>query len=246
MGGKAIIDGIAFEKTSLQGALEKAEELIGRGEPSYVVTPNPEILYQALKDETLHSALREADLVLPDSVGCRIASKILGDPIPYKVAGVEFGEALLKLAAEKGYTVWFLGAKPGVAEKAGENMKAKYPGLKLLGTSDGYFKDVGPVLEKIRQSGAQILFVCLGAPKQESFIYDHKHETGAILHLALGGSLDVYAGTVERAPRWMIQSGLEWLYRLIKEPKRIGRMTRIPLYLLHCVKVRLNRRNRGK
>lgn len=246
MGNKTIIDGIAFEKTTISGAVELADALIRKGTPAGVVTPNPEILWMALRDQTLYRAIKEAALVLPDSVGVRLAARILNDPLPAKVAGVEFGEALLKRAAEKGYGVYFLGAKPGVAEKAAANMQAKFPELLVKGTSDGYFRDVEPVLENIRRCRPEILFVCLGAPKQEVFIADYKEQTGAVLHLALGGSLDVYAGCVERAPKWMIKLGLEWFYRLMKEPKRAPRMARIPFYLAHCLKIRLSGQNKGK
>ena len=126
--------------------------------------------------------------------------------------------------------------KPGVAEQAAERLAAQYPGLKIAGTHDGYFKDDAPVAEAIWQSGADCVFVCLGAPKQELWMAQWGPETGAHLLCGLGGSLDVFAGVVERAPKFWSDHGLEWFYRLCKEPKRIGRMMKLPLFLVHVRK----------
>ena len=126
-----------------------------------------------------------------------------------------------------------LGAKPGVADLAAERLQKQYPRLKIAGTHDGYFKEDAPVVEAIRESGADCVFVCLGAPKQELWMARNGPATGAHLLCGLGGSLDVFAGTVERAPKFWSDHGLEWFYRLCKEPKRIGRMMKLPLFLVH-------------
>ena len=134
--------------------------------------------------------------------------------------------------------MYLFGAKPGVAEAAGETLKAKFPGLVISGTSDGYFSDDGPIIEKIRDATPDMLLVCLGAPKQERFMHDHRAELNVRLMIGLGGSLDGFAGTVRRAPKWMIRLQLEWLYRLLREPSRIGRMMRLPKFVFAAWRAR--------
>ena len=135
--------------------------------------------------------------------------------------------------AQQGKSLYLLGAKPGVAELAGQRLTQRYPGLRIAGTHDGDFKEDGPVVEAIRQSGADVVFVCLGAPKQELWMAKNGSATGAHLLCGLGGSLDVFAGVVARAPKFWSDHGLEWFYRLCKEPRRIGRMMKLPLFLIH-------------
>lgn len=239
------IHGIQYDNVTLAEAVERGLALAAGDRPAVLVTPNPEILWEALRNPELYDVLTHADLVLPDGIGVLIASRILGTPIAHKVAGVETGEELVRLSGSRGLTVTFFGGKPGVAEEAARRMTQKYPDLQVAGCFDGYFKDAGEVLPRIRDAGGDILFVCLGSPKQELFIRDHLHETGAKLHLALGGSLDVFAGTAIRAPRWMIKIGLEWFYRLLKQPKRLGRMMNIPRFLLYTLKLRLFGKKKG-
>ena len=158
---------------------------------------------------------------------------MLGTPLKEKTPGIEFATHLMDKLAEEGKSLYLLGAKPGVAEQAGEKLAAAHPGLRIAGTHDGYFKEDGPVVEAIRQSGADVVFVCLGAPKQEKWMAENGAATGARLLCGLGGSLDVFAGVVERAPKFWTDHGLEWFYRLCKEPRRIGRMMKLPLFLIH-------------
>ena len=144
--------------------------------------------------------------------------------------------------ARSGKRLFLLGAKPGVAEQAAANLTVAYPGLTVCGTHDGYFKENEPVAQAVRAAGADVCFVCLGAPKQELWMRQYGPQTGAHLMVGLGGSLDVFAGVVERAPEGFQKLGLEWLYRLVKEPKRIGRMAKLPLVLVQAAGARL----RGK
>ena len=224
--------GVEFDKLTAEESVARGEALLKEAKGAYVVTPNPELVFESRKNAAFSKALSEADIVLPDGIGVVYASKILGHKGFVRLPGIEFGSSMLQIAAREGYGVYLLGAKPGVAEKAGENLKAQYPGLIISGAADGYFKPEDPVAERIKESGAKLVFVCLGFPKQELWIAQNRHKTGAALHLALGGSLDVYAGNVKRAPEIWCKLGLEWFYRLIKEPQRIKRMWKLPYILI--------------
>lgn len=235
---KQEILGLQFDNVTMDEAVARAEELLKGDGASYIVTPNAEIGYEALQSEQLRTLINSAAMVLPDGAGVVLASKVLKTPLKQKVAGVDFADRLLGLLAEKGGSVYLLGSKPGVAELAAEKMIQKHPGLNICGMADGYFKDEDPVVAAINEKAPDVLFVCLGAPKQEIFMQTHQHELKTKLMIGLGGSLDSFAGTVKRAPKWMIRLNLEWLYRLIKEPKRFKRMLRLPKYLFAAVKAR--------
>ncbi len=239
---KMDVMGIQFNNVTMEEAMALARELLAAEGASCVVTPNAEIAYEAMKDPELCGLLNGADLVLPDGAGVVLASKILKKPLKQKVAGVDFADRLLGELAATGRSVYLLGSKPGVAELAAEKMVEKHPGLKIAGLRDGYFKDEAPVIEAINAVKPDVLFVCLGAPKQERFMEAHRNELQVRLMAGLGGSLDSFAGTVKRAPRWMIDCSLEWLYRLIKEPKRFRRMLRLPKFLWAVVCRRITER----
>lgn len=225
--------GVGFDNLTMSEAVERGMSLL-RGEGAhYAVTPNPEIVEACLEDSETRQAVNGADLVLADGVGVIKGAAMLGTPLKEKVPGVEFAAHLMEKMAGEGMSLYLLGAKPGVAELAAERLPKQHPGLKIAGAHDGYFKEDGPVVEAIRQSGADCVFVCLGAPKQEKWMAKNAAATGAKLLCGLGGSLDIFAGTVERAPKFWRDHNLEWFYRLCKEPRRIGRMMRLPMFLVH-------------
>ena len=225
--------GVGFDNVTMAEAVEEAVRLLEGPEARYVVTPNPEIVEVCREDDAARRAVNGAALVLPDGVGVIKGAAILGTPLRERVPGVEFGARLMEKMAERGKSLYLLGAKPGVAEQAAERLEARYPGLRIAGTHDGYFQEDGPVTEEIRQSGADAVFVCLGAPKQELWMARNAQATGAKLLCGLGGSLNIFAGTAERAPKFWCDHGLEWFYRLCKEPWRLGRMMKLPLFLIH-------------
>ena len=225
--------GVGFDNLTMAEAVEKAWTLLGQPGAHYVVTPNPEIVEVCREDAEARAAVNGADLVLPDGVGVIKGAAMLGTPLKEKTPGVEFAGHLMAKMAEGGKSLYLLGAKPGVAELAAKRLQAQYPGLRIAGTHDGYFQEDGPVVEEIRRSGADCVFVCLGAPKQEKWMAANGAATGASLLCGLGGSLDVFAGVVARAPKFWSDHGLEWFYRLCKEPRRIGRMMKLPLFLVH-------------
>lgn len=234
--------GVAFDNVTMDEAVDRALELLEQDGPHLVATPNPEIVQRAAKDPEYARVLAEADLVVPDGVGVIHAAKILGTPLKERVPGIDLAARLIAHAAGTGRRLFLLGAAPGVAEQAAVNLRAAYPGLVVCGTHDGYFQEDGPVADAIRAAGADIVFVCLGFPKQEKWIAAHGGETGARLLIGLGGALDVFSGKVERAPERFQKLGLEWLYRLVKEPSRIGRMAKLPLFLLSAAGARIRRR----
>ena len=230
--------GLQFDNVTMDEAVARAAALLESPGASVVVTPNAEIGYEALHDAQFRALLNGAELVLPDGAGVVLAAKLRKTPLKQKVAGVDFADRLLGVLAETGKTLYLLGGKPGIAELAAQKMVEKHPGLRICGTADGYFKEETPVIEKINAVKPDVLFVCVGAPKQEIFMNAHRDELDVRLMAGLGGSLDAFAGTVKRAPKWMIRCNLEWLYRLVKEPKRFGRMLRLPKYLWAAVTVR--------
>ena len=225
--------GVGFDNLTLDEAVARGMELVCREGTHYVVTPNPEIVEVCRENPAARDAVNGADLVLPDGVGVVKGAAMLGTPLKEKTPGIEFAAGLMGKMAQQGKSLYLLGAKPGVAELAGQRLTQRYPGLRIAGTHDGYFKEDGLVVEAIRQSGADVVFVCLGAPKQELWMAKNGSATGAHLLCGLGGSLDVFAGVVARAPKFWSDHGLEWFYRLCKEPRRIGRMMKLPLFLVH-------------
>ena len=232
--------GVEFSDVTPEQAVGIAKEAISRNNKMYVVTPNPEIVWMARENEALKSALNGAGLVLPDGIGITIGAKILGTPLRGgRVPGIDFASALLDEMAQLGGSVYLLGAKPGVAEEAGAKLSAKYPGLIISGTSDGYFTDSEPIISSINNACPDAVFVCLGSPKQELWMRENLDRLNVKLCAGLGGSLDVYAGNVKRAPIFFQKAGLEWLYRLIREPRRITRVLKLPLFVFVVILKRI-------
>lgn len=234
---KIKIRGLYFDNVTMREALVFAERSLAEERAVCIFTPNAEIAQLALENEDVMHLMNGADLLLPDGAGILLASEILKTPLTEKVAGIDFGMGVLSLASEKGYPIFLLGGKTTVAETAAEKLKTKFPALQIVGTHDGYFEKTGEendrVIRQINDSGAEILFVCFGAPTQETWITENKHRLPGVRLLAgLGGSLDVYAEAVKRAPSFFIRARLEWFYRLLQEPKRIRRMMKLPKYIL--------------
>lgn len=230
-----------FDNITLNEAVDIATTYIEDKRKCRVVTPNSEIAYSCKYDEKLKNIINESQLILPDGVGVIIASKILKVPLKEKVAGIEFAQALCDKLKDTNKTLFLYGGKPEIAKMAAENLKKTYPGLNIVGVCDGYVEE-SIAIDKIIESKADVLFVGLGSPKQEYFISNNLDRLPSYMAIGIGGALDIFAGVSKRAPEIFIKLGLEWLYRLIKEPRRIGRMMKLPLYILDvfCYKFRRN------
>lgn len=239
---KTEVMGVHFDNVTMAEAISIAKECISEKETAYCVTPNAEIVYTAMHDPELCGLINEAALVLPDGAGVILGAKILKTPLKEKVAGIDFATNLFAVLEENNNTLYLLGSKPGVAELAKQKIHEKHPNLRIVGTADGYFTDEAAVVERINSVRPDVLFVCLGAPKQEKFMRNHQNELDVRFMIGLGGSLDGFAGTVKRAPRWMIKLQLEWFYRLIKEPKRFKRMLCLPKFVWATIIKRLKGR----
>jgi len=235
--------GVGFDDISPEQAVSYAYSIIQGNDNAYIVTPNPEIVWECRTNPDLSAAVNNASLVLPDGIGIIIAAKLLGTPIKSgRVPGIDFGAALFHEIAKNNRSVFLYGAKPGVASEAGARLEAGYPGLRIAGTADGYDPDTEQIIGQIDKAAPDLLLVCLGAPKQELWMANHVKKLNVRLCIGLGGALDVLAGRKKRAPVFFRKLGLEWLYRIIGEPRRIKRAFRLPMFLLAV----LWKRIRGK
>ncbi|AAK80273.1 exopolysaccharide biosynthesis WecB/TagA/CpsF family protein [Clostridium acetobutylicum] len=215
------------DNVNMKEAIEIIDGFIKDGKYHYVVTPNVDHIVRLEKDEEFKKVYENADLILTDGMPLVWISKWLKTPVKEKVSGSDLFPRVCKLAAEKEYTVFILGAAEGVAHKAGENLKAKYKGLKVAGTyspSFGFEKkpeEIKYIIEMINDIKPDILAVGVSAPKQEKFVAQYRDELKVPVALAIGASIDIEAGTLKRAPLWMQKSGLEWFYRMFRQPKKI-------------------------
>lgn len=200
-----------------------------------VFTPNSEIIELVRKDEDLLHIINSADILSADGIGVVYASKILKNPLKERAAGFDIATKLLEKGENEGLAFFFFGSKDEVAKKAKESIEKKYQNIKIVGTRSGYFSNDENIAEEILEKNPDIIFVCLGAPKQEKWIYENKEKLKGKILIGLGGSLDVFAGVAKRAPDIYIKLNIEWLYRLIKQPTRFIRMLALPKFLLAVI-----------
>jgi exopolysaccharide biosynthesis WecB/TagA/CpsF family protein len=234
--------GIPFAPLSPDQALSKAEELLERDAPAWIAVENVHAVNLACADPDHKQVLNAADLVLNDGKGILLGARLLGERFPADLNGNVFNPLILRRAADRGWPVFFLGAAPGVAERAAEKLMREIPGLQVVGTQDGFFGPDGVpnAIEYIRASGARLLVVGMGMPLQEKWLHDHLAATGVPLGVTAGAFFDFQVGEVARAPGWMNRIGLEWVFRLIVEPRRLWRRYLIgnPLFLYRVIRQR--------
>ncbi len=238
--------GVRVHHVTMEQAVERVRALVASGGAHQVVTVNGAMLVAAWRDAAVREVLSNASLLVPDGVGVLLAARMLGRPPYVRVPGVDLAARLCAAAAEEGWRVFLLGAAPGVAPAAAEALRRRYPGLQVAGVHHGYFSDDAPVIAQIRAARPHLLLVAMGFPRQEMWIARHRAALGVPVSMGVGGTLDVLAGRVRRAPRWVQRAGLEWAYRLAQEPRRRWRTAAaLPLVVALAVRERL-RQMRGK
>jgi N-acetylglucosaminyldiphosphoundecaprenol N-acetyl-beta-D-mannosaminyltransferase len=239
MGGNKVpnkvdIFGVNVDSLTMQEAVEQVEQFIEARKPVLVATANAEMLMRATYDEELKEILNGAAMVTPDGAGTVWAAHHLGFAMPERVAGYDLAQNLMAEASQRGQKVFFFGPAPGVAEKAKAKAEQLYPGIEICGVRNGYFKeaDEPAIIEEIKAAKPDILLAALGVPKQEKWLWKYKDELGVPVSIGVGGTLDVMAGVMKRAPRWMQKAKLEWLFRGMLQPKRAGRLMALPKFVL--------------
>ncbi len=222
------IGGIEIDKYSFDDVVENiVNHVLAKGKPSYVVTPNAQHIISLQKDKRFREIYRKAFLVVPDGVSLLWSANFLKTPLNGRVNGTDLFEKLCEVAQEKGLKIFLLGGRPSAAEKAKETLEKRLPGIQIVGTHcppygfESQEEEVALINTKIKAVAPDILFVGLGAPKQEYWIYDNYQELGVPISVGIGVSFELVANMVQRAPVWMQKWGLEWLFRLIVEPKRL-------------------------
>ena len=240
--GSVHILGLRVDNVTFAQSLSLLEQWVGeRGHPRHVVTADASMTIAARSDDALRGIVERADLVTPDGAGLLWASRLLGLGLTDKVSGVDLVGELCAMSARGVCTLYFIGAAPGVAAQAAVNLRARYPGARVVGTRDGYFSpaEEAGVLADIRDAAPDVLLVAFGIPRQEKWIATHRRALSVPVSIGVGGSFDVYSGRVQRAPVWMQRRGLEWLHRLAANPRKIGKVMTLPRFALLALRQRL-------
>jgi N-acetylglucosaminyldiphosphoundecaprenol N-acetyl-beta-D-mannosaminyltransferase len=229
--------GVPVDNVTMKEAVDIVKGFIAGDGVHSIYTPNAEIMMAAQRDAGLKNILVNADLLVADGAGVVLASKILRRRVREKVSGIDLIKETLSAFMENGTRYFLFGSKPGVSEEAAKNILQDYPGIVIAGCKDGYFtaEEEEGIINRINASNTDILLVALGAPKQEKWIAGHMHQLNVKVCIGVGGSLDILAGKVELAPEFFRKNGLEWLFRLCKEPKRAKRMLDLPRYILRVL-----------
>lgn len=224
--------GHTIHNLSINEALDWIDLFIRAGKPHQIVTVNSLMLLDAKKDPVLARIIDKADLAVPDSSGMRLASFYQGTPLQELIPGIELMLRLCERAGERGYRIFLLGSAPGTAARAARRLREDFPGLLIAGTATGYFspQEEPRLLQTIRNAHPHILFAGLGSPHQEKWIAANLSTLGVPVAMGIGGSLDVLSGRLRRAPDWMRRLGLEWLFRVTQEPRRLPRILRLPQF----------------
>lgn len=229
--------GVNVNSLTMSEAVAQVQKFIAEKKVALVATANAEMLMRTTEDEELKQILNGADLVVPDGAGTVWAAGYLGQPMPERVAGFDLAQELMRQAPEKKQRIYFFGSAPGVADKAKAKAEELYPGIEIVGTRNGYFSeaDEPEIMAEIKAAKPDILLAALGVPKQEKWLWQHKDELQVPVSIGVGGTLDVMAGVMERAPLWMQKAKLEWLFRGLKQPSRAGRLLALPKFVFKVI-----------
>lgn len=239
--------GVRVDDATYEDLLAQVDAFVASGRPHQVITVNPEMLVAAHQDSALRLVLNQSDLNVPDGVGLLWAARWLGKPLRQRVTGSDGIYNLSAYCAKKGYRLFFLGAAPGVADQASLRLAALNPGLKVAGTYAGspHASDAGETIAQVRRATPDLLFVAYGVPSEEEWIARHRERLGVPVMVGVGGAFDFVAGIARRAPPWMRRAGLEWLYRLIREPWRWRRQLALPHFVVLVARQKLAARRRA-
>ena len=234
---------VMIDVVTMKEAVNAVKGFILQKKTHLVVTPNAEMIMMANQDKQLADIINHADLVVPDGAGVVWAARYQGDSMPERVAGFDLVQNLLVEATKEKYTIYMLGGAPGIAEQAKQIAQERYPGVKIVGTRNGFFtkKEEPDIISNIRACQPDILLVALGVPRQEKWLNEYKEQINVPVSIGVGGTFDVMAGVVRRAPIWMQHANLEWLFRLLSEPKRAIRMLALPRFVMKVVASRKHR-----
>lgn len=223
------------------GTKEEFLKEIDKRDKTIVISGNPEVLHSGLENEKLNKLFNGKDsVIIPDGVGTVIAAKMVKNPVKEKIAGIEVMRAVIEKCAKEGKGIYLLGAEEEVLKLCSENIKKAFPNIKITGSHNGFFdlSNCNDIIEDIKNTKPWALFIAMGCPRQENFIVNYMNELNCSFYMPVGGSFDVFAGKVNRAPKWMLSLGLEWLYRVAKEPWRIKRLGVIPKFLWRVLRNR--------
>ena len=241
---KKNIHGVLIDNVTMDEALDRVLGMLEKSGPAKIYTPNSEIIMAANRDPGLREILNDSDLLVADGAGVVLASRIINNSLKQKVSGFDLVKRILINTDRRPVSFFIFGGKPGVAEKAAINILSEFPRADIKDYQSGYFtpEEEDGIIRKINNSKAEVLLVGLGAPKQEKWIHENASRLNCKIAIGVGGSIDVFAGTVSLAPEFMRRTGFEWLYRLIKEPKRYKRMMDLPRFILLSIRKRFGKK----
>lgn len=244
---KVDILGVHVDSLTMSEAVKRIQTFIEERNSVLIATANAEMLMRATYDRELKNILNDAALVVPDGAGTVWAAHHLGHLMPERVAGYDLAQELMRKAPQKGYRLFFFGAAPGVAEKAKTKAEKLYPGIEIVGVRNGFFSsdDEPQILREIQEAKPDILLVALGVPKQEKWLAAHLHELAVPVSMGVGGTFDVMAGVMKRAPHWMQKAKLEWLFRGAMQPKRAGRLMALPRFVFKVMAYKKSGQRKG-
>lgn len=242
MRNRVAVLNVMVDVVTMQDAVRNVEEFIVQKNPHMVVTPNAEMIMMANEDKHLAQIINNADLVVPDGAGVVWAARYTGNVMPERVAGYDLVQNLLLKGAAQKYRIYMLGGAPGVAQQAKQAAEQRYPGVQIVGIHHGFFtkSDEREIIAHIKACRPDILLVALGVPRQEKWLSEYMNQLEVPVAIGVGGTFDVMAGNVQRAPLWMQNASLEWLYRLISEPKRAIRMLALPRFVMRVITSKQN------
>lgn len=230
--------GVPFVNISPSEAVDRVVSYLNGNGKSMIFTPNPEMVMEARKNKEFMEILNSSTMNVPDGIGIIYGSKFTQNPIKERVAGYDLMLGVFDKMKDMGKTAYFFGGAPGIADRAKVVIEERFPGLKIVGTANGYFdkEREREIIAEINMLKPDLLLVGIGFPKQEKWIYEHIKGLNIKAAAGVGGSFDGWCGNVPRAPKFFIDNNIEWFYRLIKQPSRIGRMMQLPLFMLVVIR----------